>query len=260
MADSINSKIERAKEHVRDLKVALDAFPENRNFLRRKKNADGDEIVYVKFVPEVPGRIPTIIGDILYNLRCALDYLAFGLVTSNPACTSKKDIHFPFGESLNDYMASERRGKIEKFCPKGVDRIDALQPYKGGNDLLWQLCRLNNIDKHRLLISAAMRYKFRNATPLDYQRMVDVIGGGTDRGGILSLITHTNFGGPIEPLKVGDEIYTKPRSLEHQKEMEFTFEVAFNEPKVIDRQPVFTTMYQMLKLVESIIPKFADLM
>lgn len=33
------------------------------------------------------------------------------------------------------------------------EAIDALKPYKGGNDPLWMLYRLNNIEKHRLLIT-----------------------------------------------------------------------------------------------------------
>src|SRR5438132_5583994 len=31
--------------------------------------------------------------------------------------------------------------------------IDALRPYKGGNDVLWQLHELNNVDKHRLILT-----------------------------------------------------------------------------------------------------------
>jgi hypothetical protein len=36
---------------------------------------------------------------------------------------------------------------------QAVAAIDALKPYKGGNDVLWQLHELNNVDKHRLILT-----------------------------------------------------------------------------------------------------------
>src|SRR5215467_5532663 len=108
-------------------------------------------------------------------------------------------------------MASERRSVIKTFAPQAVKLMDALKPYKGGNDVLWHLSRLNNIDKHRLLITTSMRFKHRTSTPTDYARMCATIDKGSDTGGILSLIRHTNFGGPVEPLKVGDIIHRRPK-------------------------------------------------
>ena len=46
-----------------------------------------------------------------------------------------------------------------------VDAIDAIKPYKGGNDTLWRLHGLNNIDKHRLLITVGLAYRFQSVTP-----------------------------------------------------------------------------------------------
>jgi hypothetical protein len=36
---------------------------------------------------------------------------------------------------------------------EAIDAIDATKPYAGGNDALWRIHKLNNVDKHRLLIT-----------------------------------------------------------------------------------------------------------
>jgi hypothetical protein len=198
--DRIKLKIQRADKHIQELRVALASFyKENSDFCKREVDPQsGDEIIKVVSVPEVPPIISVIAGDALQNLRSALGHLVYQIVILNPAITSRKDIYFPFGESLNDYMSSDRRRVIAQASAEAVKRIDALKPYKGGNDLLWQLSRLNNVDKHRLLLTTAMRFKDRTATNLDYRRMWATIGKGADPSGLLSLIPRTNFGGPVE--------------------------------------------------------------
>jgi hypothetical protein len=263
----IELKVQRADKHFHDLRVNLDAFykvlqTEKSKFLVREvEPVSGDKIFKIVTVPEVPPMISVIAGDILFNLRSALDHLAFQLVIANPAVTSKKDIFFPFGESEADYMASERRSVIETFANTAVKRIDALKPYKGGNDILWRLSRLNNIDKHRLLITTSMRFKHRTTTPADYARMCATIGKGTDPGGILSGIRHTNFGGPIEPLKVGDIVYRKPKGTKQNQQLEFSFEVGIHEPKVMNCESLGESLYMMIKTVQNlVVPKLADLL
>jgi hypothetical protein len=41
-----------------------------------------------------------------------------------------------------------------------IAAIDAAKPYKGGNEPLWRIHELNNIDKHRSLFSVAHDYLF----------------------------------------------------------------------------------------------------
>jgi hypothetical protein len=48
--------------------------------------------------------------------------------------------------------------------------------------------------------------------------------------GILSLIRYTSFGGPVEPLKVGNVIHIEPHVPNAKQNMELSFEVAINEP------------------------------
>lgn len=58
----------------------------------------------------------------------------------------------PIADTSEKYEA-KKRGKIEGARQETFDAIDALKPYKGGNDLLWMLYKLTNIEKHRLLFT-----------------------------------------------------------------------------------------------------------
>ncbi len=44
--------------------------------------------------------------------------------------------------------------------PDAVAENDKLKPYKGGNDLLWGIHELDNIDKHRSLFTVAHDFLF----------------------------------------------------------------------------------------------------
>src|SRR5581483_7814217 len=47
--------------------------------------------------------------------------------------------------------------KVQGIDPGAVRLIESLQPYNGGNDALWTLAELDNFDKHRLLVVAAVK-------------------------------------------------------------------------------------------------------
>jgi hypothetical protein len=260
--DGIKLKTERAKKHIDDLNLALEVFYATKPYGIGKKihTKTGEHSYHVTRITPVPVSLSLIIGDVLQNLRSALDHLAYALVAKAIAPDlPNKYLTFPIMDTAKQYMAPEGRGKIERAGNEAMKRIDALKPYKGGNDLLWQLSRLNILDKHRLLLTTTSRYKHRRVTLDDYARMA-LQNPKAFKSGIFSLVKWTNFGGPAEPLKVGDILYVKPAILNLKKEMEFTLEVAFNEPEILECKSVLETLYEMFKLVEGIIPRFADLL
>ena len=46
------------------------------------------------------------------------------------------------------------------MLPEAVEAIDKLKPYKGGNDALWRIHELDNVDKHRSLFTLAPDFLF----------------------------------------------------------------------------------------------------
>jgi hypothetical protein len=60
----------------------------------------------------------------------------------------------PIAKDRDTYDA-EKAGKLKGIRPKAIEAIDALKPYKGGNDTLWRIHELDNIDKHRFVFVIA---------------------------------------------------------------------------------------------------------
>ena len=75
-------KIDWANKHIEELHSALDAFiATNPYVVSEKRNPQtGEHIYYAAKVTPVPPGILLISGDILQNLRTALDYLICHLV------------------------------------------------------------------------------------------------------------------------------------------------------------------------------------
>jgi hypothetical protein len=83
------------------------------------------------------------------NLRSGLDHLAYALFMVGPRGTSgspAKHVYFPISDDSTKYVA-ESRGKVKGMRRDAIDAINAVKPYKGGNDTLWVLHKLNNVDK-----------------------------------------------------------------------------------------------------------------
>jgi hypothetical protein len=107
-------------------------------------------------VTDVPLELSVIIGDCLFNLRSALDHLAFALAQKHTGAMSNNQIvgsGFPiFGRKPD---AKDWAKKVGCMAPGASSIIEKLQPYHRGNDFaqdaLWKIHRLNIIDKHRAL-------------------------------------------------------------------------------------------------------------
>jgi hypothetical protein len=258
----LDLKAKRAEKHIHELKTALEEFYARKPYgIGKKIDANTrDQIYYLTRIDPVPLPISLIIGDVLQNLRSALDHLAYALVTKAIAPTlPNKYLTFPIMDTAKQYMAPEGRGKIECAGDDAMKIIDSFKPYKGGNDLIWQLSRLNIGDKHRLLLTTTNRYMFRRATFVDRGRMA-LSNPKAAQSGIFDSIKWTGVGGPTEPLKIGDVLYVNPAILKLKKEMEFKIEVAFDEPEILECKSVMETLYLMFKTVENFIPRFAKLL
>jgi hypothetical protein len=122
-------------------------------------------VYYVVRVRDVPPAISLAAGDIIHNLRGALDHLAFQLYLIGPggqAGGAGSRIYFPIADDAAKYKAESPR-KIKGLARAAIKAIDAIEPYKGGqtdkSDALWRLEKMNNIDKHRLLIAVGSQFR-----------------------------------------------------------------------------------------------------
>jgi hypothetical protein len=108
----------------------------------------------------IPVRIAQIAGEIIHTLRSTLDHLAYQLLlTANPNAPEKERsrVDFPIYDTAKQTGADAFK-KVQPLGVRAIDAIRKVKPYKGGNDLLWAISVLDNINKHRTLLFASVAH------------------------------------------------------------------------------------------------------
>lgn len=147
-------KVDWAKQHVDKLEREVREFAD-RNPYRIvvepsfQPNNPAMISLAVRFREEMPDEFALLVGDALHNLRSSLDHLACCLV---PGGTSDPECSFPFAKSESAFEQTMLSRPIRKAKPIAIDGIRKLKPYPGGNDTLYGLHLIDNLDKHRLLL------------------------------------------------------------------------------------------------------------
>lgn len=104
------------------------------------------------------------IGDAVHNLNSITDFLWSGVARSiDPDLASK--ITFPrqdTRENLCSSLAAGRNAMIQKAFPQANSFVlDTVKPYQGSDRPFWTLNKLDNINKHRLLLLTTNIIDFR---------------------------------------------------------------------------------------------------
>lgn len=239
------TKVEWAKRRIQDLSVCLDTFFQARPYsvVEELNPQTGKSAYRVRILEAIPTDVACSVGDVVHNLRGALDHLLHRIMPSTALWT--RSSAFPVAQSAHEYRSTKHR-RLKGLPQALVDRIDLLQPYKGGNDAIWRLHELDCIDKHRLLLTFAVAHDRRwldhRMTWLD---PVPFLGVPRPRRTII-------------PVEDGAELMSIRHDPRVDMKEQFTFLVAFNEPQVIQPEPVVPTLLQFADLVESIIAVFDD--
>lgn len=233
-----------ANQHINRLHAFWKAFLET-DFchLAVEDQPDGGQLLRIVSVEALPGELVLSLGDAIHNLRSALDYTVSELL-------GWKDtrLTFPMGEEREELISSFRtepevvagktKGKgrnaaIEAAIP-GIGRfiVDEIRPYKAAGGFLWPLNKLDGRDKHRLLIPVLIPQSIGGINVVDQNnnRMTNC-GASVGAGGAVNLVAFGAGGVQIES-------YGKP-----------TAEIFFNEPGIVEGQPVFPTLLQMSQAV-----------
>ena len=154
----IAAKIGRADAQIEVLVADMCAFCRKikGSIVHESNNEAGEQAwVYRGATPDVPIEWSVRIGEILCNLRSALDHFVWQLVLANGQEPGPNN-EFPVVNTQDDWQSTAQR-KLKGVADDTKERIRRLQPYTGGIDLpfdvsaLWTLRSLCNIDKHRHL-------------------------------------------------------------------------------------------------------------
>ena len=153
-------KIARAEHHFEDLRGAVERYRQGHHYRAVCPNPPRQP-THWRFVLEITKppdpQIAIVLGDVLFNIRSALDHVAVALAPKN----RKGDAGFPILDVPNDASSEPFERMTRGMPPAAVAIIDAEQPYNLTNrapkarpdsiDALYTLSALQNADKHRSL-------------------------------------------------------------------------------------------------------------
>lgn len=159
-------RVNRAEEHIEALKRLQQELGEKTGRPRvlpdtetREHLPDGGwQVTFpIMELPQLPAPDPSwsvLVGETVYNLRSALDYLVYALAHRDSG-SHQEQTQFPICGKQEEFAGQARR-RLAGVNDTHVQAIEALQPYAGeGPDCDWleRLADLSNPDKHRHLVA-----------------------------------------------------------------------------------------------------------
>lgn len=153
--EGVNAKLQRAQDEIERLaKDIADSCEAQRSLFSEELCPDvGDKIwVFRGETPIVPIEYSVRLGEVVYNLRSALDQLVWQLVHANYKTPGRHN-EFPILDNesrFNDVANSKLKGVSQESS----DKIKEMQPFRENEewDALKTLHSLCNTDKHRSVI------------------------------------------------------------------------------------------------------------
>lgn len=154
--DGVREKMKRANEHLDRLEADTRTYLTSKPYRFSGEREGSYYVIKLRVLRETPLALAVTLGDVLYQLRSALDHLAFSLALLERK--PPKGTEFPIFIDKPEFLRTTRGGGMWKARGIRADRraiVQQLQPYKAGRDKLthplWVLHELTNADKHRTL-------------------------------------------------------------------------------------------------------------
>lgn len=169
--DGIREKLKRADQNIRNLKTEIDLFVSQGQYPVMPKHDDKawQEAVNYHRDKVIPLRLSVLAGEIVHQLRSALDHIVWIFSDSATRLNHPNAIEFPVFESrpLDKGELRRYQRKVQGITNNQVLKfISALQPYHAGADAPNQpVCIIHNMDrfdKHRelMIVNSAVNLTF----------------------------------------------------------------------------------------------------
>ncbi|MGC2493868.1 hypothetical protein [Candidatus Binatus sp.] len=235
-----DAKLERADQHIVDFKKAEEVFLKKNPYavIEYCELHSRDYVMEYRVFEECPDYIIAIIGDAIHNLRAALDHLTYKLEVVH-GHTPDKNTQFIVYKNEAAFI-SQRHDREVRYGTRFADLIDETKPYLGGDEFLAALTLLDNIDKHRLLITT----------------VASTTGVGTfgkDLAVRDTILRLPKFG----KVRTGEEFYRRSGG-EADVQVRVAFSIAFGEVRE-DFRASFT-LSRLRRTVASVLDRFRPLL
>jgi hypothetical protein len=249
-------RVKRAKEQRRDLEREMRTWVKEGAYrvVSKFDSETGYTLFYLEQSLDIPPEITSLIAETLHSLRSALDNLAYQLFLLRRADPLHEGEHVYF--PIYDDTEPSKSDPFRRIKPLGEDVVKVfrtINPCKSGNPLLWALHRLDIVDKHRRVLTSTLVH--HSIFVQDAMKQLVINGGDAD---ILPFV-------PLPPAfmpsaktgktaQVGHIVFVgMPGDEEVNKKLKFTFDVAFDEPGIIEGRSIVETLDKMIPLVDGII-------
>ena len=228
------------------MRAYLDSSP---YVIATKRDSETQRLIYfLQSVRSTPLRISALLGDTINNLRSALDHVAYQVVLKDSAAPPKQHVYFPIADTEATYL-NTRSNKMKGASPRAIREIDALKPYAGGNDELWKLHKLNNIDKHRMLITAGSAFHSFNFGAL----LSSTIDTWFPEASPPKMDLYLQPADRMFPLHAGCDLFIDVPNADPNPELHFRFDLCFGESGVVTSDPILESVRRMSDQVETVI-------
>ncbi len=224
-------KIERAKQHLKDLERTVLACRGRTMCVLLSE--DNPHSIHRETLAVYPFDILAIAGDVIHALRSTLDHLAYQLAIVGSGKPPSRRVGFPIAKDKATYEA-DKPHKLEGIRPEAIKVIDDLARYKGGNDTLWRIHELDNIDKHRFVFVIAQDALFE--APWYTEEMPFLIRPRT--------------------LKTDAPLFSGVIDSDVEDEVNFEIEKAVNDTQIVKGDALLPTLHQYIDIVEKLILSF----
>jgi hypothetical protein len=153
---AIDDRIDRVEQHLDEIKTMLRAYYASDPYeARGKYDPDAQTMTrQIRITKQLPVRCHTLVGELLHDLRSALDHLVCEFIRAAGG-SSCENTQFPICKfapppDANGIVRIPIGGAVS---PESHTLIEGAQPYNWGTDFLhhplWRLHRLAIIDRHR---------------------------------------------------------------------------------------------------------------
>lgn len=140
------AKLHRARKHFAELVTLVNEYMNTQPF---RFSEIGDAIVG-RVEKQVPQEINTVLGDVVHNLRSALDLLVCDLIRANEGQVTR-DSAFPITkDGIQNYHVKKQ---LAGMSPHAVKVLSRITHNRSWNEALFVLHGLDIMDKHNALVA-----------------------------------------------------------------------------------------------------------
>jgi hypothetical protein len=246
--DSALLKIKRAEKHLSELSILFRKKKPFSYFIETNCKT-GLRSTFAKRNIDVANDAAIIIGDIIHNLRSAIDH-AYWTCTNEYAKNDneKRNIQFPIAKTEADFINCVLTGLPKKVSESFCLALTELKPYRdSGNQLLCAIHDMDVKDKHKLLIPTG---NFTKITSASIQKQVpDFPSGLTDCG---AGNCHRDVSWYVKPMNFTQRRKAKvPPSNIIEKELDVPVDIVIND--VSNFKPALVVLRELIDVAKDTI-------